>query len=232
MLRRTSLARKQFTWHYISPLVELPHEYAQRVTNKKEGVETDRRDPKNYWGLHNIERFQVHPSVWGYERHNYGGMENKGGIICDVPPVPVYRANIWCMGHFQAKFHHPRIHIKVPPGKTIGCKWCRVKYINMSTDEDNDEDWEDAYYRINTTPESEEDLKKPWRNLDGVLRKSNFLDGQEPHPKVYKSVFDPQRYAVKRKGHDDHHGHDEHHDHKACASAHEHHDGHKDAKGH
>lgn len=201
MLRRTSVRPTHFSSHYFGPMIEFPMEYAHRLTNKKVAEETPRRDPKNHWGLHNFEKWQVHPSIWGLERHNYGGQETRGGVTCDVPPIPVYRSQIWCQGHNQVGWLHPRIFIKVPRGKTIGCKWCRAKFINMSTEDDNDEGWEEDMQRINTTPETLKQLTTPFRDLAGVLRKSNFQDGKEPHPEVYKSVFNPERYAWKQRGH-------------------------------
>jgi len=196
-MRRTPVTQKFFGWHYLSPITRIPDEYAQRLCNSKQVVLTDKRDPKNKWGLHNVERLSVHPSVWGGDRHNYANGENKGGAICDLPPVPVYKEKIWCMGHYQYKFHHPRIFIKVPRGKVVSCKWCRLKFVNMATDDDNDDDWEQRMNRINTTPETMEQLMVPYRRLNGQLSQSNFQDGKPPHPEVYKTVYDPNVFYAK-----------------------------------
>lgn len=180
--------------NFYSPMVIMPDHHWQRITNQKEVHLTDRKDPKNYWGRRNKDFFaKVNPSMWGLDRHNHANWDNKGGLICDVPPVPVYRTYIWCIGHFVKDTFHPRIHIKVPRGKVIGCKWCRCKFINMSTDEDNDEDWEKDFYEINTTPESKKDLMRPFRTYEGTwpLNDSNFQ--MEPDKHHYRVVFDPMK---------------------------------------
>ncbi|EPY39092.1 hypothetical protein AGDE_04837 [Angomonas deanei] len=183
---------------YYSPPVYMPMEYAMRVTNQKPLRFTHPRDPKYGWNTHIDELAGLHPGLLGPGRKtpqvNY---YNRGGIIGEIPPVPVYREHIWCMGHGHFILQHPRIFIKCPKNKVVACKWCRLKFINMSTEEDNDEDWEKEEHKIATTPETLEDLTQPIRDLGGVLRASPFQDGKEPHPHVYRSVFDPERYRHK-----------------------------------
>lgn len=201
-MRRTPVAAKYFGWNYFSPMIRIPEEYVSRLGDHKPVEFTPKRDPKNKWGLHNVERFSMHPSVWGQERANYSFNENKGGAICELPPVPVYRQQIWCMGQGSSLWHHPRIHIKCPRGMTVSCKWCRLKYINMSTDDDHDEDWQEVQHRIAMTPEKMEDLKAPRRTVDGILRESNFQTGcvgqdGEPDKFVYRTVYDPDSFYAK-----------------------------------
>jgi hypothetical protein len=197
MLRRTPVSKKYYGWHYMSPMVRIPDEFHQRIANGKEVVLTPKRDPKNKWGLHTAERMNVHPSVWGLDRSNWVNYNNRGGIICDVPPVPVYRSHIWCCGQITWKQHHPRIYIKCPPNFVVSCKWCRIKYLNMSTDDDNDEDWQKEQDEIALKPETMEQLMTPYRRLHGVLGPSNFQDGQAPHPEVYKTVYNPDVFYSK-----------------------------------
>lgn len=202
MLRRNVGLRRFYGNHYLGPVVPMPEEYVMRVANAKQVKQTPLKDPKNKWGLHNVERVSAHPSSFGIDRHNFGLWESRGGTIGEIPPVPVYRQFIWCNGQQQMHhLSHPKIFIKVLPGQTVVCKWCRVKYINMASPEDNDENWKNDLHRIATTPETMESIQEPRRRLDGVLRDSNFQDGREPHPDVYRSAFDPERFAWKN-----HHG--------------------------
>ena len=200
MLRRTVARRWQYGNHYYGPVVPLPEEFGQRLANPKPVHLTKFRDPKNEWGLHSKERVSMHPSISGLDRHNHSLFETRGGPIADVPPVPVYRQHIWCMGHHRQRFGHPRIFIKCPPMKVVACKWCRLKFINMATEEDNDEDWIEEMHEIATTPETEEELMQLHRTYEGVLRPSNYQDGATPDPFVHRSVFDPERYKWKKKG--------------------------------
>ena len=201
MLRRTGIDRNVINTclqgiTFYSPMVIMPDHYWMRIANQKEVEITPKRDPKNYFGRRNKDLLgpKLHPSLWGLDRHNHGNFDNKGGVICDVPPVPVYRTYIWCHGHFSYKYFHPRIHIKVPRGKMIGCKWCRCRFINMSTDDDNDEDWEKEMEEIQLTPESKKDLMRPFRTQGGVwpANDTNFIN--EPDPHVYRVVFDPMKH--------------------------------------
>jgi hypothetical protein len=196
-MRKSTVSLRYWGWHYHSPLVKIPDEFAMRTANGKTVELTPKRDPKNKWGLHQVERQSVHPSVWGLERSNWANYNNKGGIICDVPPVPVYRKSIWCMGHIEWKQHHPRIFIKCPPGFVVSCKWCRLKFINMSTEDDNDDNWQKEWDKIAQTPETMEQLMTPYRQLGGRIRKSNFQDGKLPHPEVYKTVYNPNVFYAK-----------------------------------
>lgn len=185
---------------YYSPPVYMPMEYASRVTNQKQLVFTHPKDPKYGWNTHINELASLHPGILGPGRKtpqlNYS---NRGGIICEIPPVPVYREHIWCMGHGHYILQHPRIFIKCPQGKVVCCKWCRLKFINMSTKADNDDDWFEEEQKISTTPESEEDLMQPIRDMGGVLRNRPFQDDKEPDPHVYRAVFDPERYRWKHR---------------------------------
>lgn len=196
MLKKTA---KFFTYSdsrgYYSPPVYMPLEYASRVTNQKQLRFTHPRDPKYNYSTHMDELASLHPGLFGKGRKtptlNY---QNRGGIVCEIPPVPVYRDKIWCMGHGHYILQHPRIFIKCPPRKVVVCKWCRLKFINMSTAEDNDNDWFEEEQKISTTPESEADLLTPKRDMGGVLRECAFQDDKMPDKHVYRSVFDPERY--------------------------------------
>lgn len=182
--------------NFYSPPVIIPDHHWMRVANQKEVHLTDKKDPKNYHGRRNKDFFaKVNPSLWGLDRHNFANWDNKGGIIMDVPPVPVYRKYIWCIGHSQHRNFHPRIHIKVPRGKIVCCKWCRCKFLNMATDEDNDDNWEKDFEEIQTTPESKKDLMRPFRRMDGSWPKddNNFAEGVEPDRHIYRTVFDPMK---------------------------------------
>lgn len=191
---------------YYSPPVYMPLEYASRVTNQKQLQFTHPRDPKYTWNTGINELASLHPGLLGPGRKtpqlNYS---NRGGIICEIPPVPVYREHIWCMGHSHFILQHPRIFIKCPRGKVVCCKWCRLKFINMSTETDNDDDWFEEEQKIATTPEAEEDLRQPIRDMGGVLRRNPFQDDKEPDPHVYRAVFNPDRYRWK-------HPHTEHYE--------------------
>ena len=181
--------------NFYSPMVIMPEHYWQRVANQKQVELTDKRDPKFYLGKRNKEFLgsALHPSLWAGDRHNVAHFDNKGGMIMEAPPIPVYREKIWCIGQFVHRNFHPRIFLKVPRGKVIGCKWCRARFINMATDEDNDDDWEEVTNRIQKTPESKNDLMRPFRNINGVWPKNdrNFPEGVEPDQHIYRTVFDP-----------------------------------------
>lgn len=177
----------------------MPLEYASRVTNQKQLRFTNPKDPKMGWNTHIYELASLHPGLMGHGRKTPSlNWTSNGGIVCEIPPTPVYREHIWCQGHAHFILQHVRFFIKCPPGKVVSCKYCRMKYINMSTAEDNDEDWFEEEQKIATTPESEEDLRQPIRDLGGVLRENPFQDGKEPHPDVYRSVFNPERYRWKQ----------------------------------
>lgn len=201
MMRKTSPLLWTFSDNrgYYSPPVYMPLEYAQRVTNQKQLQFTHPRDPKYGWNTHIDELSALHPGLLGPGRKtpqvNY---YSRGGLICEIPPVPVYREHIWCMGHGHFTLQHPRIFIKALKGQVVTCKWCRLKFINMATDEDNDEDWEEEEQKISTTPESPEDLMQPIRDLGGVLRSNPFQDDKTPDPHVYRTVFDPDRYRWRQ----------------------------------
>lgn len=181
------------TGHY-SPPVYMPLEYSQRISNPKPLEFMHPLDPKYGTNTHANQLASLHPGILGPGRKTPSfNFSNRGGIVCEIPPVPVYRQHIWCMGHAHFILQHPRIFIKCLPGKVVVCKWCRLKFINMSTAEDNDEDWREEEHKIATTPESEEDLNTPIRDLGGVLREK-FQDGKEPDPHVYRAVFDPERH--------------------------------------
>ncbi|CCW61554.1 unnamed protein product [Phytomonas sp. EM1] len=184
---------------YYSPPVYMPLEYAMRVTNPKQLKFTHPRDPKFTYNTHIDELSSLHPGLLGPGRKspqvNYS---NRGGILCEIPPVPVYREHIWCMGHAHFTLQHPRIFIKCLRGKVTTCKWCHLKFINMSTDDDNDEDWYEEEQRIATMPELEKDLRQPIRDLGGVLRRNPFQDNKEPDPYVYRTVFNPDQYRWKQ----------------------------------
>ena len=188
--------------NFYSPPVYMPLEYTMRVTNSKQMDWLHPKDPKNKYNAHVDQIGALHPSLVGDGRKepnpNY---TERGGLMGDIPPVPVYRKHIWCMGHAHFVLQHPRIFIKCPPRQVVCCKWCRLKFINMSEEGDCDDDWEAVEHKIATTPESEEDLRLPYRDITGVLRDSNFQDGKEPHPEVYKSVFNPEKYKWKHKKH-------------------------------
>nr|CCC91117.1 unnamed protein product [Trypanosoma congolense IL3000] len=189
------------TGHY-SPPVYMPLEYASRVTNQKQLVFTHPKDPKYGWNTHIHELASLHPGLLGPGRRTPQlNWYNRGGIVCEIPPVPVYRDHIWCQGHSHYILQHPKIFIKCPPGEVVCCKWCRLKFINMATDEDNDNDWKEEEHKIATTPESAEDLMQPIRDLGGVLRQRPFQDGKDPDPHVYRSVFNPERYRWKHPQH-------------------------------
>lgn len=183
--------------NYFAPLIPFPEEYAQRIANKKQVVLTDLKDPKNKWGTRNFDHGAVHPSYFSLERHNFGGYETRAGPVCDIPPVPVYRSKIFCRGHMMMKCFHPVIFIKCPPNKVVTCKWCRTKFINMATEDDNDDDWEEEAFDIMRTPEKPEDAFRPFRGIDGVLRPTFGPEG--PHPHVFRSVFDPEKYKFSLK---------------------------------
>lgn len=196
-MRRTLVVQRYHGWHYHSPLVRIPEEYSMRIANATVVEFTPKRDPKNKWGLLTVERASMHPSLMGHDRTNWVNYNNRGGVICDVPPVPVYRSKIFCVGQAQWKLHHPRIFIKCPKGMVVSCKWCRMKFINMATEEDNDEGWQKEWDKINQTPETMEQLLTPYRRLSGVLSTSNFQDGKDPHPEVYKTVYNPDVFYQK-----------------------------------
>lgn len=189
------------TGHY-SPPVYMPLEYASRVTNQKQLVFTHPKDPKYGWNTHVEELASLHPGILGPGRRTPQlNWYNRGGIICEIPPVPVYRQHIWCQGHSHFILQHPKIFIKCPPGEVVCCKWCRLKFINMATEDDNDDDWQEEEHKIATTPESAADLMQPIRDVGGVLRERPFQDGKEPDPHVYRSVFDPERYRWRHPRH-------------------------------
>ncbi|EKF37758.1 hypothetical protein MOQ_002041 [Trypanosoma cruzi marinkellei] len=189
------------TGHY-SPPVYMPLEYASRVTNQKQLVFTHPKDPKYGWNTHVEELASLHPGILGPGRRTPQlNWYNRGGIVCEIPPVPVYRQHIWCQGHSHFILQHPKIFIKCPPGVVVCCKWCRLKFINMSTEDDNDDDWESEEHKISTTPETVSDLMQPRRDIGGVLRDRPFQDGKEPDPHVYRSVFDPERHRWKHPHH-------------------------------
>jgi hypothetical protein len=202
LMRSTPVALAfAYELHYYSPPVPFPEEYVSRVTNPKRVYTTRPRDPKNYWGLHNRELVSMHPSCSGLDRHNFSVYETKGGPICEIPPIPVYKSKVWCLGHHSVYFGHPRIFIKCPPGMVVTCKWCRVKFLNMATEEDNDENWKEEIHEIATTPEPLEAVLQVNRRIDGTLPPnfSNFLNPEEgPHPDVYKSVFNPEKYKWRK----------------------------------
>jgi hypothetical protein len=196
-MRRSVLALKTFGVSFTSPPTTIPDVFMQRVANQKQVTITEGKDPKNKWGLKNVEMLSAHTSIYGDDRWNYGHSGNRGGVHCDVPPIPVYRQQVWCQGTAAGATWsgHPKISIKVPRGKVIACKWCRLKYMNMATDDDNDENWKAKIEAINTKPETEGQLRAPVRQIRGVMPKdSNFQDGKEPHPWVYRTVFDPNVY--------------------------------------
>lgn len=202
-MRRSNVLRtfSNNTGHY-SPPVYMPLEYASRVTNQKQLVFSHPRDPKYGWNTHVEELSALHPGVFGRGRKtptvNY---YNRGGIICEIPPVPVYRAQIWCQGHSHFILQHPKIFIKCPPNEVVSCKWCRLKYINLATEEDNDEDWVKEEHKISTTPERLEDIVQPYRDIGGVVRQTPFQDGKEPDPHAYRSVFNPERSRWRHPHH-------------------------------
>ena len=189
--------------NFYSPPVYMPLEYAMRVTNQKKLEFVHPKDPKMTFNKHVEQLGTLHPCLIGDGRKepNPNNTE-RGGLMGDIPPVPVYRHHIWCMGHAHFVLQHPRIFIKCPPGKVVACKWCRLKFINMATVDDCDDDWKEVEHKIATTPESEEDLNTPYRNILGVLGTSNFQDGKTPHPDVYKSVFNPEKYAWDHEEHE------------------------------
>ena len=192
---------------YFGPAPYIPTEYVMRFANTKQLVFMDPKDPKFGWNTHAHQLANVAP-LWG---GNGGKNPNvnffaKSGFITEIPPVPVYRQHIWCMGHMQALQGHPRINIKCMPGKVTVCKWCRLKFINMSTPEDNDDDWREVEHKIATTPESYEDLMTPVRDVGGCLRMNRFQeDGPDPH--VYRAVLNPEPY---RWHHEEHHDNEVH----------------------
>lgn len=197
MLRKSVPLRWTFSDNrgYYSPPVYMPLEYASRITNAKPLRFTNPRDPKYTWNTGINEVAALQPGLLGIGRktptvYYY----NHGGIVCEIPPVPVYRNHIWCMGHSHFILQHPRIFIKCPPRKVVTCKWCRLKFINMASEEDNDNGWFEEEHRIATTPESEEDLHKPMRDIIGVLRTERFQDGKEPDPQVYRAVYNPEKH--------------------------------------
>mmetsp|Transcript_69283 Transcript_69283/g.80839 ORF Transcript_69283/g.80839 Transcript_69283/m.80839 type:complete len:237 (+) Transcript_69283:27-737(+) len=205
MLRRNIVFLGSYvnsTGHY-GPPVYMPLEYTMRIANLKPLEFMKPTDPKYTWNTHMDQIASLTPGLFGHGRkvptYNYS---NKGGIPCEIPPIPVYREHIWCMGHAHFILQHPRIFIKCLPGKVTVCKWCRCKFINMSTAEDNDNDWREEEHKIATTPESLEDLNKPIRDLGGVLRQRRFQDDKQPDPHVYRAVFDPERYRWKHEHHE------------------------------
>lgn len=209
MMRKTTLVLGSYvnhTGHY-SPPVYMPLEYTMRVTNPKPLEFMHPNDPKFAVNTHIMQIASLAPGLFGHGRKSPTvNFNSKGGILCEIPPIPVYREHIWCMGHAHFILQHPRIAIKCIPGKVVCCKWCRCKFINMGTKEDNDDDWAEEEHKIATTPESEEDLNKPIRDLGGVLRESRFQDGKTPDPHVYRSVFNPERY----RWHHEHHEYETH----------------------
>lgn len=141
----------------------------------------------------------AHPGMLGFGK----GMpnvyfDNGGGIGTDLPPIPVYRKYTWCMGHWTPGFAHPRIFMKCPKGQVIHCKWCRMKFINMSAEGDCDDDWEEEEHAIAVTPEKMEDILKPRRDLSGQIRYETIQDGKTPHPEVFKSVYNPEKYKWRQ----------------------------------
>lgn len=205
MLRRGTVALGSYVNHlgHYGPPVYMPLEYAQRISNPKQLEFMHPHDPKYEYNTHAKQLASLSPGILGYGRKSPSvNFNSKGGIPCEIPPIPVYRQHIWCMGHAHFILQHPRIFIKCLPGKVMVCKWCRCKFINMSTAEDNDEDWVEEEHKIATTPESLEDLNTPIRDMGGVLRQRRFQDDKQPDPFVYRSVFDPERYRWKHEHHE------------------------------
>ena len=197
MLRRTPTVKGQFTYKYFGPTTPFPPEYYGRIANKKPIELTKPRDPKNAWGLHNKEWTSAHPSQAGIDRYNFSLYERRGGPILDTPPVPVYRKHVYCTGTQKNTPNHPVFHMVIRPNQTAICKYCRVKYINMMDEENDDTNWRAEIHKIATTPEPMTEVLLPTRMMDGVLPMSNFQDGNVPCPLTYKSVYYPEKYTWK-----------------------------------
>jgi len=192
MLRRC-VARRYHGHHYVnyySPVTEIPFEYTSRLEPKVIPTMTDLRDPNNRWGLWNYERGKGVPQGNGHNRNSHlldTIPMARAGPVCDLPPVPVYRQQIWCMGNGGGCYmsRHPRIHIKVPRGKVVICKWCRIKYINMGTDDDNDEDWQKVCDFIGKRPETKKQAMRRHRDILGRQYPNAYPNG--PNPEIYRT---------------------------------------------
>lgn len=192
--------------NYWGPPVDLPPELVMRIANAKQMVFMDTKDPKFGINTHIDQMATIIPTL-----HGKGGKNpsvnyfTRSGLTFEIPPVPVYRQQIWCTGQMKTGTGHPKISIKCMPGKVTSCKWCRLKYINMSTPDDCDDDWREVEHKIATTPESMEDLLTPWRGVQGELRAEVFMF--EPDPFVYRAVMNPEKYRWK---HEEHHDYEVH----------------------
>ena len=201
MLRRSVVPKRYFGWHYQSPVVHFPPEYAIRIAGSIRL--TDPKDPKNKWGQHNLDMGGGHHNhLFGsYDNNSFGPFESSLNTTNDIPPVPVYTDRIWCAGmaHRTNLNYHPKIYIKVPRGGAIVyCKWCGLKYTNMATSDDNDDDWRGACDRIAQTPETLAELRRPFRKWTGELFKSNFQDGKEPHRQLFRTAYNPQDHYYSK----------------------------------
>eukprot|EP00759_Apiculatamorpha_spiralis_P018104 PhF_6_TR24426/c0_g1_i1/m.33785 len=200
MLRVT--VRRNYKAHFLnfySPVTEIPVEYTMRLAPKVMPRATEPRDPNNRWGLLNYERGLAQPIAFSHKRDTHL-LDNvmplpRAGPITELPPVPVYREHIWCQGQISCGGRHYRIFIKCPPGKVTQCKWCRMKYLNMATDDDNDEDWQEICNAAMLRPETREQGMRPHRSVGGTWYPNPYPNG--PHPEVYRTWVEQD--AAKEK---------------------------------
>lgn len=190
-----------FGWSYHQPPQPFPKEYVFRVATDIKL--TPKRDPKNKWGRHNFDMGAAHPNhlTGAGDNNNFGSDRSAVGTQNDIPPIPIYRQHIQCQGMSMRTGlnFHPKMNIKVKPGTTKYCKWCGLKYINMATVDDSDENWKAECEEIQLTPETMAELKRPFRSYLGELPRysSNFQDEKEPHPDLYPTVYNPAAYFKK-----------------------------------
>jgi hypothetical protein len=208
--------------HFHSPPTDIPPDIVMRIANAKQLVLMDTKDPKFGINTHVDQVASCIPTLHGKGGRNPSvNYFTRSGLMQEIPPIPVYRKHIWCNGHIKQHQGHPMINIKCLPGKVTQCKWCRLKFINMSSPDDCDDDWQEVEHKIATTPESKEDLMTPWRGPMGELREKVFMN--EPDPFVYRAVLNPEKYRWK---HEEHHDYEVHPRYakkcgdKSCSSGH------------
>ena len=185
--------------NYYGPAPFLPYEYCARLANRKPVKLSNPTDPKFTWKTFETEVGSIHPAFFGKGKGTPSVInDHQGGPGGDMPPIPVYRKSILCMGHYSPMYNHPRMFIKTLPGKIAYCKWCRLKFINMSGEGDCDDNWEEEQHAIAVSPETMADIKKPRRDVLGQILPSNFANGAEPDPDVHKSVYNPEKYRWRQ----------------------------------
>ena len=187
-----------YGWSYHQPPQPFPKEYLFRIAG--EIKITPKRDPKNKWGRHNMDMASGYPNYMNgpMDNRHFGSDISFTNTTADIPPIPVYRQHIQCQGMITRTGlnYHPKMNIKVKPMTVKYCKWCGLKYINMSTADDTDENWKAECDKIQQTPETMPELMRPFRSYLGELPryKANFQDDKEPHRDLFPTVYNPAAY--------------------------------------